>query len=178
MQQLQLRCGWQSRPGQGYGFSIRTNTVVAQTCTQGESLVPSVAAPYTVVADISGSVNNNTANGTPSLAIGATVTKGNKIQQVWLGKGGVGVGDALTVNTAGTSTCGTFAATAGGFGNYDYQEFQSQFTHAGGRDLAQITGRAELTPEPEPEPEPTSVAMMVADMALIVGTAIPRRKPI
>jgi len=54
MQQLQLPCGWQSRPGQGYGFSIRTNTVVAQTCTQGGSLMPSVAAPYTLVADISG----------------------------------------------------------------------------------------------------------------------------
>lgn len=161
-------------PDMSYGFVAKNSTGATQTYsyTQGESLVPSVAGAYSLYADVSGSVNNVVTSGTPSLTLAPTVANGNYVQQVLLGNGstatfnaGVGVGDALTVATAGTSTYGTFASTATGTGNYDYWEFQTQFTLTGGKDLAQVTGYAELTPVPEP----SSYLMLALGLGLMGG---------
>jgi hypothetical protein len=146
-------------PEMSYGFTARNNTAATQTYsfTQGESLAPGVAGGYSIYADIGGAVSNVTTAGTPGLTLGTTAANGGKVQQVWLGQGnaavanaGVGVGDGLTTAAAGSTNYGSFAATSSGAGAYDYWEFQTQFTLSGGRDLAAVTGYAQLTPVPEP----------------------------
>ncbi len=168
-------------PDMSYGFSVRNNTASSQTYiyTQGESLVPPAAGAFNIYADIGGSVVNNTANGTPGLSLGTTSANGGKVQQVWLGNGntatsnaGVGVGDAFNTNAAATSNYGTFATSNAGAGAYDYWEFQTQFTLSGGRDVASVTGYAELT---SVVPEPGSYALLALGLAL-VGFQI-RRQP-
>lgn len=157
-------------PEMSYGFAVRNNTAATQTYTytQGESLVPGVAGGYSIYADIGGAVSNVTTSGTPGLALGTTAANGGKVQQVWLGQGnsavanaGVGVGDGLTTAAAGSTNYGSFATTAAGAGGYDYWEFQTRFTLSGGRDLAALTGYAQLTPVPEP----SSYLLLAAGLA-------------
>lgn len=151
-----------------YGISVRNNTAFTQTYTysQGQTLAPAINSPYTVYADVSGSLVN-----TPTVAGPATINGvgSAKVQTVLLGNGGlatvnagVDVGDALTHAGSGSTTYGTFMANSAGSGSYDWWSINATFTLTPG-DVATLSGFAEISPIPGPG----TYAMFFAGLAML-----------
>ena len=163
-------------PFMAYAYAVRNNTAgtLNYTYIQGESLVPPVAGPYDVYADIAGSLTNTAV--TPSATV-APIT--SHIQNVWLGNAGVatvnagvGVGSTFTHTGSAATAPGNpatqayatdFATVASG-GGYDYWEFRVSFSLTG-RDAAAFTGFAEITPVPEPE----TYALFALGLVVVAG---------
>jgi hypothetical protein len=152
-------------PFMTYGLSVRnsTNSTNNYTFTFTESLVPPVNGLYDVYADISGSLVNGVAGS--ALNLGTTV--GGTIQKVFLkdsayvgaDSAGVDVGLA-SLNAAALAGSTTYSgnglqsATASGTSGvytYDSWEFRTDFSLSGGKDVATLSGYAEISPIPEPQ---------------------------
>lgn len=158
-----------------YGISVRNNTAFTQTYSysQGQTLAPAINDPYTVYADISGSLVNNPTFGAPAALSGLS---GAKVQSVLLGNGGVAstnagvdVGNPLSHSGVGSTTYGTFAASSAGAGSYDWWSINASFTLTPG-DVATLSGYAEIMPIPEPG----TYAMFFAGIA-VIGFMLRRR---
>jgi len=163
-------------PFMTYGFSAKNNTAFTQTYTFaiGEAIVPTISGAYTLYADIAGSLTNGVAGSN------VAITPVNaKLQTLRLStdngatfvNAGVDVGDAASNGTArGSYNYGTFAANSSGSGNYNYWEIETTFNLSGGRDVATMSGFAEITPVPEPE----KFALLLAGLGLL-GAIVRRR---
>lgn len=163
-------------PFMTYGFSAKNNTAFTQTYTFaiGEAIVPTISGAYTLYADIAGSLTNGVAGSN------VAITPVNaKLQTLRLStdngatfvNAGVDVGDAASNGTArGSYNYGTFAANSSGSGNYNYWEIETKFNLSGGRDVATMSGFAEITPVPEPE----KFALLLAGLGLL-GAIVRRR---
>ncbi|RZL02107.1 MAG: PEP-CTERM sorting domain-containing protein [Rubrivivax sp.] len=143
-------------PEMSYGLFAKNNTNSTQnyTLSYGESIVPTIDGAYTLHADISGSVTNPAGTGSVNVS---QVPGFNKLQAVRLSNdggltfvnGGVDVGNAYASAAVGSQPYGSDSADAGGIGQYNYWDFQTQF-QLSAKDTAVLTGYAEITAVPEP----------------------------
>jgi hypothetical protein len=159
-----------------YGFSAKNNTANTQTYTFiiGEAIDPTISGAYNLKADIAGSLTNGVAGSNVTLT-----PVNSKVQTLRLSSdngltfvnAGVDVGDTANMGPAsGSYTYGQTTATTSGTGNYNYWEIETKFTLSSGKDVATMSGLAEITPVPEPE----SYAMLLAGLGII--GAIARRR--
>lgn len=162
-------------PEMSYGFFAKNNSNSTQvyTVSYGESIAPNINGPYTLHADISGSVTNPT--GTASVSV-SQVPGFAKIQAVRLSSdggatfvnGGVDVGNAYTSSLVGSQPYGNDGADTVGTGAYNYWEFKTQF-RLSPKDTFSLTGYAEIMPVPEP-------ASWMLPIVGLVGLAAQRRR--
>ncbi len=170
-------------PFMTYGLSVKNNTGSTNNYSFvfNESLVPTVSGAYSIYSDISGSLVNGVAGS--ALNLGTTV--GSTVQKVFLkdssygfDPAGVDVGNAYLNGAAPAGSIAYFGnglqnATANGNSNgytYDSWEFRSDFSLTGGKDVATLSGYAEITAVPEPE----TYALFVAGL-LGMGMVLRRR---
>ncbi|HTQ29800.1 MAG TPA: PEP-CTERM sorting domain-containing protein [Opitutaceae bacterium] len=176
-------------PVLSYGFTARNATASTQnySFTYGEAASPSVTGSYSLYADIAGSITN-AVNGTPAMI--APVSPNTKIQNLSLSTdggatlfdGGVDVGPAgstfPTIGTnTGTVTYGVFSSTLTGMTStpLDFWQFQTSFSLTGGKDVASLSGFADLEQNVETSiPEPATCAALIGALAL--GAAALRRR--
>ena len=143
-------------PEMSYGFFAKNTSNATQTYTvnHGEAMSPDINGPYTLHAEISGSVTNPSGTGAVSIA---QVPGFSRIQAVRLSSdggatfvnGGVNVGHAYDSNAVGSRPYGEDQANTTGTGHYNYWDFQTQF-RLSAKDTFSLTGYAEITPVPEP----------------------------
>jgi len=170
-------------PFMTYGLSVKNNTGGTNNYSFifNESLVPTVSGPYTIYSDISGSLVNGVAGS--ALNLGTTV--GSTVQKVFLDgsngfvNAGVNVGNAfLNPNAAAGSVTysGNGLQSASLNGNsggdiFNAWEFRTDFSLSGGKDVATLSGFAQISPVPELE----TYALFAAGL---LGVAmILRRRP-
>jgi hypothetical protein len=165
-------------PELNYGFSIQNNGASTQSYTVifGESLDPAVSGPFTVSADLEGSVSSRTTS--PGVTVSPV---GSQVQGLFLHRldgsfvnAGVDVGNGMSTSTSGTQHYGAYTASASGNSGadtYDYWEFRTKFTLSGGKDTFVANGTAVLTPVPEPE----TVSLLAAGGLALVALARRRR---
>jgi hypothetical protein len=149
-------------PNLSYGFSARNNTATTQTYTfsYGESVSPAFSGPYSLYADVSGSVTNSVA-GVPA-AIAPVNPAGIQVLSLSTDGGatlfdaGASVGPAFSTGPGtGTTPYGLYSTTRVGnaLTPIDYWRIDTQLTLTPGRDAAALSGFAEITPlviVPEP----------------------------
>ncbi|MES2088887.1 MAG: hypothetical protein V4532_02715 [Pseudomonadota bacterium] len=162
-------------PEMSYGFFAKNNSNSTQvyTVSYGESISPDINGPYTLHADISGSVTNPT--GTAGVSV-SQVPGFTKIQAVRLSSdggvtfvnGGVDVGNAYTSSLVGSQPYGNDGADTVSTGAYNYWDFKTQF-RLSAKDTFSLTGYAEITPVPEP-------ASWMLPIIGMVGLAAQRRR--
>ena len=143
-------------PEISYGFFAKNNSNSTQTYTvsYGESIAPDISGPYTLHAEISGSVTNPAGSGGVSIS---QVPGFSKVQAVRLSSdggttfvnGGVNVGNAYSSGTVGSRPYGEESADTTGSGAYNYWDFKTQF-RLSSKDTFSLTGYAEIMPVPEP----------------------------
>jgi len=158
-----------------YGLSIQnnTNSVNSYSFSFTEPLLPPIAGPYSIYADIAGSVVNIGAGTTLAL----NPTSGTTLQKVILDDGygtltnaGVDVGSSFSYSGIGsTGYLGAGFANASGSGSFESWTIQTSFSLTG-KDIATLSGYAEITPIPEPG----TYGMLLAGMA-VVGFMARRR---
>ncbi len=152
-------------PFMTYGLSVKNNTGSTNSYgfVFGESLLPAISGAYTVTSDISGSL----VNGVAGSALNLGVTSGSTIQKVvlkesaYLGtySAGVDVGNAYTnagapagsITYSGNGLQSATANGSSGLYTYDSWEFRADFSLTGGKDVATLSGYAEIAPIPEIE---------------------------
>lgn len=161
-----------------YGVGFRNNSNVTQTYTFGigETMDTPMSGPYTLYANVAGTLTSSAAN--PN-AVLAPVPSSSTLQTVLLGNGGIAnVNGGVDVGTAQTNsgapgttlTWGQQDAYTNGSGSFDYWEMQAKVTLTA-KNSASMSGYAQITQVPEAG----TYGMLLAGLAAVGWVARRRR---